>query len=106
MRNIFKDSQIRLFVTGTIFALVFVWMAVYSYDVEKEVIQVFLILSFMMVGALIVSGFLFSFVIKMFRSSDRGLPAAFDKEPSAAVNKEPSAAVNKNQSSGGEGKEP
>lgn len=82
MRNIFKDSQIRLFVTGTIFAMVFVWMAVYSYDVEKEVIQVFLIMSFMMVGALIVFGFLFSFVIRIFRSSNRGLPGDIDKEPS------------------------
>ena len=71
--NFFKNSQLRLFVSGTLFTVAFVWMAITSYDVDKEVIQVFLILSFMLVGALILCGFLFSFVLRILRGKSEGM---------------------------------
>ncbi len=42
--------------TGTLFAVAFVWVAVTYFHVEIEVVKVFLILSFIFVGAMIVVG--------------------------------------------------
>ena len=72
MRNIFKNSQIRLLISGTLFAVAFVWMAISSYDVDDEVIRVFLIMSVILVAGLILSGFLFSLLIRVLRPKDRG----------------------------------
>jgi hypothetical protein len=47
-------------------------MAISSYDVNKEEIRVFLILSFMMVGGLIFCGFLFSFLLRLLRGKSTG----------------------------------
>lgn len=71
--EIYKNSQIRLFISGTVFAVAFVWMAIYSYDVDEEVIRVFLILSIFLIGALIVCGFIFSLVFRFLRRRDKGI---------------------------------
>ena len=47
-------------------------MAISSYDVDKEEIRVFLILSFMMVGGLIICGFIFSMLLRVLRGSSTG----------------------------------
>jgi len=66
-----KNSQLRLLFSGSLFTVAFVWMAVSSYDVDQEEIRVFLIMSFILVAGLIISGFFFSLLIRLF-SRDRG----------------------------------
>ncbi|MFT5209997.1 MAG: hypothetical protein ACI9CE_001720 [Flavobacterium sp.] len=53
--------------TGSFFAFAFVAMAIYSYGVDVAEIKVFLIFSFMFLAAIMVAGFLFSFVISVYR---------------------------------------
>ena len=48
-------------------------MAITSYDVDKEEIKVFLILSFVLVGILIIGGFLFSFLLSFVRRDKEGM---------------------------------
>lgn len=48
-------------------------MAITSYDVDKEEIKVFLILSFLLVGLLIIGGFVFSFLLSFVRRDKEGM---------------------------------
>lgn len=73
MGRFFKNSQLRLFLSGSFFTAAFVWMAITSYDVDKEEIKVFLILSFILVGILIIGGFLFSFLLSFVRRDKEGM---------------------------------
>ncbi|MDG1206447.1 MAG: hypothetical protein P8N51_13850 [Pseudomonadales bacterium] len=73
MGRFLKNSQLRLFLSGSFFTAAFVWMAITSYDVDKEEIKVFLILSFILVGILIVCGFVFSFLLSFFRRDKAGM---------------------------------
>jgi len=85
--NFFKNSQLRLFVSGTLFTVAFVWMAITSYDVDKEVIKVFLILSFMLVGGLMICGLFFSFVLRLMRGKNDGMLARISREQKQAADK-------------------
>ncbi|MBP18118.1 MAG: hypothetical protein CMQ21_04420 [Gammaproteobacteria bacterium] len=78
LRNIFRNSQFRLFLSGTFFTVAFVWMAISSYDVDGEEIRVFLILSFIFVGGLIVCGFLFSLLLSLRNRNKGGLLGQID----------------------------
>ena len=64
--------------SGTLFTVAFVWMAISSYDVDKEVIRVFLIMSFLWVGGLIILGFFFAFLIHFFKPRKDGLLAKIE----------------------------
>ena len=61
-----KDPIIRRFLSGTLFASAFVWVAVYFFEVDMEVIWVFLALSVVFVLAMIVIGLLLVPVIRLF----------------------------------------
>ena len=65
--KILKNSHIRLLFTGSFFAVAFVAMAIHSYGVDIEEIKVFLIFSLMFVAAIISGGFLFSFILSLYR---------------------------------------
>ncbi|MFT7686380.1 MAG: hypothetical protein ACI9FB_001725 [Candidatus Azotimanducaceae bacterium] len=65
--KILKNAHIRLLFTGSFFAAAFVAMAIYSYGVDVEEIKVFLVFSFLFLLAIMVAGFLFSFVISIYR---------------------------------------
>lgn len=67
--KILKNAHIRLLFTGSFFAFAFVAMAIYSYGVDVAEIKVFLIFSFMCLASIMVAGFLFSFVIRIYRRS-------------------------------------
>ncbi|HKI73736.1 MAG TPA: hypothetical protein VJ998_03800 [Pseudomonadales bacterium] len=67
-----KDPLVRRFFTGTLFALTFVWVAVRYFNVDQEVVRVFVILTFVVVGLLIVAGFFSSFVLHLFMRRKSG----------------------------------
>ncbi|MBL4682004.1 MAG: hypothetical protein JKY88_14945 [Pseudomonadales bacterium] len=62
-----RNSHIRLLFTGSFFAVAFVAMAIVSYGVDVEEIKVFLIFSFMFVAGIMIVGFLFSFLLRVYR---------------------------------------
>ena len=61
-----KDPLIRRFISASIFSAAFVWVAVAYFDVDPEVVWVFLILSFGFVGSLIVVGLFLAPVVRLF----------------------------------------
>ncbi|HIG39113.1 MAG: hypothetical protein ABGY96_05680 [bacterium] len=69
-----------MFVSGTLFTVAFVWMAITSYDVDKEEIKVFLILSFMLVAALIICSLFFSFLLRLMRGKNDGMLERISRE--------------------------
>ena len=86
-----KNSQVRLLFSGTLFTVAFVWMAITSYDVDKAEIRVFLILSLIFVGGIMVCGLLFSVILTFFRRDKLGMLSRFDdkkKTKSEAHDKE------------------
>ena len=62
-----KDPLISRFVSGTCFAVAFVWVAIYFFDVDMDVIQVLFILCLFFVGGLILLGFLGVPLIRLMR---------------------------------------
>ena len=73
----FTDPLIRRFLSGTLFAVAFIWLAIYFFDVETEVLRVLAIMSGLLV-LLIGVAFIFSFVVKFFRRSNGGLLEKID----------------------------
>lgn len=74
----FTDPLIRRFLSGTLFAVAFIWLAIYFFDVETEVLRVLAIMSGLLVLLLIGVAFIFSFVVKFFRRSNGGLLEKID----------------------------
>ena len=74
----FTDPLIRRFLSGTLFAVAFIWLAIYFFDVETEVLRVLAIMSGLLVLLLIGVAFIFSFVVKFFRRSSGGLLEKID----------------------------
>jgi hypothetical protein len=70
----FTDPLIRRFLSGSLFAGAFIWMAIYFFDAETEVIRVLAIFSGLLVLLLIGLAFVFSFVLKYLRRSNGGMP--------------------------------
>jgi hypothetical protein len=69
----FTDPLIRRFLSGSLFAGAVVWMAIYFFDAETEVIRVLAIFSGLLVLLLIGLAFVFSFVLKYLRRSNGGM---------------------------------
>ena len=59
--------MVRRFISGSLFASAFIWVAVRFFDVDTEVIYVFFVLSVVFVGGLIALGFVFSFLYAWYR---------------------------------------
>ena len=59
--------------SGALFAAAFIWLAIYFFDVETEVLRVLAIMSALLVLLLIGVAFVFSFVVKFFRRSNGGM---------------------------------
>jgi hypothetical protein len=74
----FTDPLIRRFLSGTLFAVAFIWLAIYFFDVETEVLRVLAIMSGLLVLLLIGVAFIFSFVVRFFRRSNGGLLEKID----------------------------
>ena len=65
------QPHVRLLLTGTLFMVAFVWMAISAYDVDKAEIKVFAVFSVMLLGVMVVAGLIFSFVLILIRRSSR-----------------------------------
>ena len=62
-----KDPLVRRFISASCFAAAFVWVAVYFFDVETEVVQVLFAFSVIFVLGLIFVGLLLTPLISLFR---------------------------------------
>ena len=62
----FKDPLIRRFLSASMFAAAFVWVAVTYFNVETEVVWAFLVFSVGFVILMVLVGLLFAPVISMF----------------------------------------
>lgn len=51
-----KDPQIRRFISGSLFAGAFIWVAVTQFGVEMEVVWTLFLMSFVFVGGMMVIG--------------------------------------------------
>lgn len=64
-----KDPLVRRFISASCFAAAFVWVAVYFFDVDKDVVQVLFIFSVIFVLGLIVLGLLLTPLVRVFRKA-------------------------------------
>ncbi len=62
----FKDPLIRRFISASLFAGAFVWVAVVFFDVETEVVWVFLILSVVFVLMMVFAGLILAPIVSLF----------------------------------------
>ena len=62
----FKDPLIRRFISASMFAAAFVWVVVTYFNVETEVVWVFLAFSIGCVILMVLVGLLFAPVVSMF----------------------------------------
>lgn len=83
MLRIFKDRQVRRVLIACCFALAFIWVAVRWFDVDSNVVYVFAVLAFILIGALIVVGFIFSFVLHWYMRRDNGMLSKIEAEEQA-----------------------
>ncbi|MCB1692019.1 MAG: hypothetical protein KDI19_04590 [Pseudomonadales bacterium] len=63
----YRDPLVRRFVSGSAFAAAFIYVAVRFFDVDWEVVKVFVIFSILFVIGLIVLGFFGSIVLALIR---------------------------------------
>ena len=63
-----KDPLIRRFLLGSCFTAAFVWVAVYFFGVEIEIVKVLFVFCVIFVIGLIFAGLLLSPIIRLFRS--------------------------------------
>ena len=63
-----KDPLVRRFISACCFASAFIWVAVYFFDVELQVVRVLFVFSVIFVIGLIFGGLLLAPLIRMFRS--------------------------------------
>lgn len=63
-----KDPLIRRFISASVFAGAFIWVAVRYFHVETEVVWVLFIMSFVFVGGMMVTGLLVAPLVRLFRS--------------------------------------
>ena len=88
MLKFLTQPHVRLLLTGSLFMVAFVWMAISAYDVDKAEIKVFAIFSLMLLGAMVAAGLVFSLVIFLIRKRANrggllGKMAAIEKEVEA-----------------------
>lgn len=87
--KILPDPLYMRILSGAVFAAAFVWVAISYFDVDPAVVEVFAILSVIFVGGLIVLGFVFALVLRLFRRRHHGglldsIAAGSVAEPTAA----------------------
>ena len=78
-----KDPLVRRFISGSLFAAAFVWVAVSFFEVDPEVVWVFLLLSSGFVFLLVIAGLIGAPVIALF---NRKPPMLSQLEESDASN--------------------
>jgi len=61
-----KDPLVRRFISASFFAGTFVWVAVVFFDVETNVVRVFLVLSVVFVLIMVFAGLLLSPLVSLF----------------------------------------
>ena len=61
------DPLFRRFLFGSLFAAVFVWVAVTHFNVETEIVWVFFLLSFIFIGAMIAIGLVLAPMVTLLR---------------------------------------
>ena len=71
--RLLKDPLFRRFLSGTLFASAFVWVAVEFFGVETEVIEVLFIYSVGFVALLSVGGILLVPLVRFFRPARTGI---------------------------------
>ena len=71
--NFFRDPLVRRFISATIFASAFIWVAVTFFDVETGVVRVFFIYSVGLVAIMVVAGLVLFPVIGLFRKKRSSL---------------------------------
>ena len=62
-----RDPLVRRFISSSVFAGAFVWVAVRYFEVDTEVVWVLFGLSFVFVGTLIVVGLVLAPTVRLFR---------------------------------------
>ena len=63
----FRDPLYIRILSGTFFACAFIWVAIHYFQVDVNVIWVFLIMSLIFVAGLVVLGLVFSVVLRLLR---------------------------------------
>ncbi len=81
----YKDPLFRRFVSGSVFAGLFVWVAVRYFDVPTDVVWVLFVMSFVFVGGMIVIGVGGAFLVRLFRGRQAGM---LNKLEDAEANRE------------------
>jgi hypothetical protein len=69
LKGILRDPLVRRFVTASLFAGAFVWVAVDTFHVETDVVMEFFLLSIAFVAILILAAMVFAFVVHLVRRS-------------------------------------
>ncbi|MEX0942384.1 MAG: hypothetical protein WD002_07545 [Pseudomonadales bacterium] len=67
------DPLIRRLISGTLFAVAFVWLAVSHFNVDPEVIRVLFIFSIVFVVGLAIPGLIGAFLLRWFRRGSGGM---------------------------------
>jgi hypothetical protein len=76
----FRDPLYIRILSGLFFACAFIWVAIRYFQVDVNVIWVFLIMSVIFVAGLIVLGLVFSVVLRLLRRRGGGLLDTIDLE--------------------------
>lgn len=76
--KIIRDPLFIRVLSGSFFAVAFVWVAVRFFEVDMAVIWVFLIMSVLLVGLLITVAFCFSLILRLLRRRSGGLLDSID----------------------------
>lgn len=92
MLRILKNRQLRRVIIATFFALAFIWVAVRWFNVDWNIMYVFAVLAFLLVGVLILLGFVFSFLLHLFTRRGSGMLGKIEQpEDVAQKQREPGA---------------
>lgn len=83
MKTLFKDPLARRLFSGTLFAAAFVWVAASYYGVSMNDVLWFLLMSFVLVGAMVLVGLLLApVIIRLNRKGSLKLPKSGKAETS------------------------
>ena len=68
----FRDPLLVRVLSGGSFAIAFVWVAIYFFDVEVEVVKVLALMSVIFVGGMIAIGLILSVLLRLLRRGRDG----------------------------------
>ena len=88
VKLLFKNSLFRHFLSGTLFAASFVWVAVYFFDVDTEIVTTFFIMSFIFVGSMILVGLVLAPIITLSRKKKSKFVNSFGDSQEGIKNNE------------------